>query len=341
MACAYQVYVCVWESGCRGMLGMLAWLHVWDTSVMKWLNRMTQTQASMCLLLKWDCVTRSFFAASQGYRMERWISLEMSFCTRETTSYLFLCVYICVLVPICPPGQERFGNMTRVYYREAMGAFIVFDVTRPASFEAVTKWKEDLDSKLTLANGKHVATVLLANKCDQGRDVLTNNGIKMEQFCQENGFVGWYETSAKVRKMTHTHTHTSYTASRIVPIAFNRSSEVFAGVSSSSNVFEKQLTPDRLDCVRPSTWFPCGEATLETFRKWRNPLKVLSFPRLSVCSVLAYEWNLSQKAFWWKISGQLRLHQVLDHPDRMSENVEKWYESSVFNWLTQILKEYS
>lgn len=259
MACAYQVYVCVWESGCRGMLGMLAWLHVWDTSVMKWLNRMTQTQASMCLLLKWDCVTRSFFAASQGYRMERWISLEMSFCTRETTSYLFLCVYICVLVPICPPGQERFGNMTRVYYREAMGAFIVFDVTRPASFEAVTKWKEDLDSKLTLANGKHVATVLLANKCDQGRDVLTNNGIKMEQFCQENGFVGWYETSAKVRKMTHTHTHTSYTASRIVPIAFNRSSEVFAGVSSSSNVFEKQLTPDRLDCVRPSTWFPCGD----------------------------------------------------------------------------------
>ncbi|KAK1900098.1 Ras-related protein Rab-38 [Dissostichus eleginoides] len=57
--------------------------------------------------------------------------------------------------------------------------------------------KEDLDSKLSLANGKHVATVLLANKCDQGRDVLTNNGIKMEQFCQENGFVGWYETSAK------------------------------------------------------------------------------------------------------------------------------------------------
>lgn len=92
--------------------------------------------------------------------------------------------------------------MTRVYYREAVGAFIVFDVTRPASFEAVTKWKEDLDSKLTLANGKHVATVLLANKCDQGRDVLTNNGIKMEQFCQENGFAGWYETSAKVRDIS-------------------------------------------------------------------------------------------------------------------------------------------
>lgn len=121
-------------------------------------------------------------------------------------------VYLsCHNEPLCvfnaSAGQERFGNMTRVYYREAMGAFIVFDVTRPASFEAVTKWKEDLDSKLTLANGQHIATVLLANKCDQGRDVLTNNGIKMEQFCQEHGFVGWYETSAKVI-WPHTCIHT-------------------------------------------------------------------------------------------------------------------------------------
>ncbi|KAM9348288.1 ras-related protein Rab-38b [Symphorus nematophorus] len=93
-------------------------------------------------------------------------------------------------------GQERFGNMTRVYYREAMGAFIVFDVTRHTTFEAVIKWKEDLDSKLMLADGTSIATVLLANKCDQGRE-LTNNGIKMDQFCKDHGFVGWFETSAK------------------------------------------------------------------------------------------------------------------------------------------------
>ncbi|XP_075054012.1 ras-related protein Rab-38 [Mixophyes fleayi] len=94
-------------------------------------------------------------------------------------------------------GQERFGNMTRVYYREAVGAFIVFDVTRPATFEAVTKWKEDLDSKLTLSSGLPVAAVLLANKCDQGKDGFVNNCTKMDQFCKEHGFVGWFETSAK------------------------------------------------------------------------------------------------------------------------------------------------
>uniref|UniRef100_A0A3B3C677 Ras-related protein Rab n=1 Tax=Oryzias melastigma TaxID=30732 RepID=A0A3B3C677_ORYME len=106
-------------------------------------------------------------------------------------------------------GQERFGNMTRVYYREAMGAFIVFDVTRPTTFEAVIKWKEDLDSKAMLANGSSIATVLLANKCDQSRD-LTSNGTKMDQFCKDHGFVGWFETSAKVNIITASGFHQKF-----------------------------------------------------------------------------------------------------------------------------------
>ncbi|XP_055493230.1 ras-related protein Rab-38b [Leucoraja erinacea] len=94
-------------------------------------------------------------------------------------------------------GQERFGNMTRVYYREAIGAFIVFDVTRASTFEAVSKWKDDLDSKLTLPNGKPVSVVLLANKCDQEGEFLSANPGKMEQFCKDHGFISCFETSAK------------------------------------------------------------------------------------------------------------------------------------------------
>lgn len=48
-------------------------------------------------------------------------------------------------------GQERFGNMTRVYYKEAVGAFVVFDATRTEPLEAVRKWKIDLDSKVFIA----------------------------------------------------------------------------------------------------------------------------------------------------------------------------------------------
>jgi len=36
-------------------------------------------------------------------------------------------------------GHERFGCMTHVYYKYAIAALVVFDLTRPATFEAVTK----------------------------------------------------------------------------------------------------------------------------------------------------------------------------------------------------------
>jgi GTPase SAR1 family protein len=62
-------------------------------------------------------------------------------------------------------GQERFGNMTRVYYKEAVGAMVVFDVTRVNTFEAVQKWKNDIDAKVTLPpDDRPIPVVLLANK---------------------------------------------------------------------------------------------------------------------------------------------------------------------------------
>lgn len=97
-----------------------------------------------------------------------------------------------------PTGQERFGNMTRVYYKEAVGAFVVFDVTRGSTFEAVSKWKHDLDSKVKLANGSPIPSVLLANKCDQKKESFNSKAL-MDNFCKETGFLGWFETSAKVR----------------------------------------------------------------------------------------------------------------------------------------------
>ncbi|XP_051160182.1 ras-related protein Rab-32 isoform X7 [Leptopilina boulardi] len=94
-------------------------------------------------------------------------------------------------------GQERFGNMTRVYYKEAVGAFIVFDVTRSATLEAVVKWKQDLDSKVQLPDGSPIPCVLLANKCDQQKEGMVNTPAKMDEYCKEKNFAGWFETSAK------------------------------------------------------------------------------------------------------------------------------------------------
>lgn len=94
-------------------------------------------------------------------------------------------------------GQERYGNMTRVYYKEAVGAFIVFDVTRRTTFESVANWKSDLDSKVQLPDGSPIPCVLLANKCDQQKEGLVTNPARMDEYCRENGFTAWLETSAR------------------------------------------------------------------------------------------------------------------------------------------------
>lgn len=83
-------------------------------------------------------------------------------CTNRQQFYLAIIYYVFYVLIIT--GQERFGNMTRVYYKDALGAFVVFDVTRPATFEAVAKWKQDLDAKVSLEDGSPIPCVLLANK---------------------------------------------------------------------------------------------------------------------------------------------------------------------------------
>jgi len=103
-------------------------------------------------------------------------------------------------------GHERFGSMTRVYYKYAIAAVVVFDITRPSTFDAVQKWKEDVDSKVVLPDGSHIPCILLANKADSVMDDESDSALSkapaglgkpfIEQYAQEHGFIGWYATSA-------------------------------------------------------------------------------------------------------------------------------------------------
>lgn len=91
-------------------------------------------------------------------------------------------------------GHERFGTMTRVYYKYAIAAIIVFDLCRPATFEAVTKWRDDLNSKVVLGNQEPIPVLLLANKCDLKSSVI--DAEMLDNFVRENNFIGWFATSA-------------------------------------------------------------------------------------------------------------------------------------------------
>ncbi|KAG8448277.1 hypothetical protein GDO86_015391 [Hymenochirus boettgeri] len=92
-------------------------------------------------------------------------------------------------------GQERFGHMTRLYYREAVGALVVCDLGRVTTIESVSRWKEDLDSKVCLHNGRPIPVILLGNKCDQMPLGTTNTNL--EHIGQDLGFSNSHMTSAK------------------------------------------------------------------------------------------------------------------------------------------------
>jgi len=59
-------------------------------------------------------------------------------------------------------GQERYKSITNAYYRGAVGAFVVYDVTKRSSFEHAERWLNELRQ---YANTQ-VVVMLLGNKTD-------------------------------------------------------------------------------------------------------------------------------------------------------------------------------
>jgi len=59
-------------------------------------------------------------------------------------------------------GQERYRAITNAYYRGALGALLVYDVTKLSSFENIPRWLRELRE---YAN-RDIVLVLVGNKAD-------------------------------------------------------------------------------------------------------------------------------------------------------------------------------
>ncbi|MBA0574723.1 hypothetical protein Golob_007006 [Gossypium lobatum] len=87
-------------------------------------------------------------------------------------------------------GQERFRAVTSAYYRGAVGALIVYDITRRSSFDSIKRWLDELSTHCDTT----VARMVVGNKCDLEhiRDVSVEEGKSLAE--EEDLF--FMETSA-------------------------------------------------------------------------------------------------------------------------------------------------
>ncbi|CAM8896723.1 unnamed protein product [Rhodiola kirilowii] len=87
-------------------------------------------------------------------------------------------------------GQERYRAITSAYYRGAVGALLVYDVTRRATFENVERWLSELRNH----TDPNIVVMLVGNKSDLRHlvAVTTEDG---KSFAERES-VYFFETSA-------------------------------------------------------------------------------------------------------------------------------------------------
>jgi len=92
-------------------------------------------------------------------------------------------------------GQERFQSLGVAFYRGADCCVLVFDVNVAKSFEHIDNWREEFLSQAAPRNKEAFPFVLLGNKIDLENRAVTQK--RAQAWCQTNGNIPFYETSAK------------------------------------------------------------------------------------------------------------------------------------------------
>ena len=87
-------------------------------------------------------------------------------------------------------GQERYRAITSAYYRGAYGALLVYDVTKPTTFENVSRWLKELRDHAD----SNIVIMLVGNKTDLKhlRGVAAEDA---QSFAEKEG-LSFLETSA-------------------------------------------------------------------------------------------------------------------------------------------------
>lgn len=94
-------------------------------------------------------------------------------------------------------GQERFQSLGSAFYRGADCCVLVYDITNPQSFENLMNWRQIFLTKSNPNEPQTLPFLVLGNKVDMEDGYRKVATIEAKKFCQQNGNMLFYETSAK------------------------------------------------------------------------------------------------------------------------------------------------
>jgi len=60
-------------------------------------------------------------------------------------------------------GQEKFKQLTSMYFRDADGIILVYDITNPDSFSSMKEWAKEVEGKAP----DNIVLTIVGNKCDR------------------------------------------------------------------------------------------------------------------------------------------------------------------------------
>ncbi|OWM73333.1 ras-related protein Rab11D [Punica granatum] len=131
-------------------------------------------------------------------------------------------------------GQERYRAITSAYYRGAVGALLVYDVTRRATFENAARWLKELRDH----TDPNIVVMLIGNKSDLRHLVAvpTEDGKSFA----ENESLYFMETSAL--EATNVEEAFAEILTQIYQVVSRRAVEAGEDGASASSVLTKGQT---------------------------------------------------------------------------------------------------
>lgn len=128
--------------------------------------------------------------------IQRYISARFEACSQPTVGSMFFTKELEVngkdfkLQIWDTAGQERFQSIAPLYFRDAHGVIVTFDVTNRDSFHNLSNWIQKLED----LGPERLAVCLIGNKIDleDEREITTQ---EMKELAEDMGAC-WQETSA-------------------------------------------------------------------------------------------------------------------------------------------------